>query len=161
MPEYIMALFRTLKTLRALTSSDLQLFLEAYRRLFMAWFGVRYGAFSQVAKRFGTHMLETTDKIEPNKLAVAQRVGWAVYAAARRTPWRSTCLIQAHAANRMLHDRHISSTLYLGVTKDRDTKQSLKAHAWLRSGPKIITGAEGREQFTVVSTFADEQFGSI
>ncbi len=154
-----MTLFRTLKTLRALPWTDLQLFLEAYRRLFSAWLGVRHGAFAQVARRFGAHMTETTDEIEPSKLAVAQRISWAVYAAARRTPWRSTCLIQAHAANRMLHDRHISNTLYLGVA--RDGCQSLKAHAWLRSGPKIITGAEGREQFTVVSTFADEQYGSI
>ena len=30
----------------------------------------------------------------------------------------------------------------------------LIAHAWLRSGPFYITGADGKEKFTVVSKFA-------
>jgi hypothetical protein len=51
----------------------------------------------------------------------------------------------------MLNRRHIDSTLYLGVAKE---KGSLIAHAWLRCGSRYVTGKEGVEKFTVVSTFA-------
>jgi hypothetical protein len=55
----------------------------------------------------------------------------------------------------MLQRRRIPSTLYFGVAKDPDG--NLKAHAWLRSGTQMVTGAAGRKQFTVVATFADIQ----
>jgi hypothetical protein len=46
--------------------------------------------------------------------------------------------------------------MYLGTAKDETGK--LIAHAWLRSGPLFITGAEVMEQFTVVSKFAKNRF---
>jgi hypothetical protein len=53
----------------------------------------------------------------------------------------------------MLQRRHIPSTLYFGLAKD-DIGQ-LKAHAWVRSGTLVLTGAEVMHDFTVVATFAD------
>ena len=52
----------------------------------------------------------------------------------------------------MLEKRGIESTLYLGTAKDESGE--LIAHAWLRSGPYFVTGAEGMEKFTVVGKFA-------
>ena len=46
---------------------------------------------------------------------------------------------------KMLERRKIESTLYLGTAKDENGK--MIAHAWLRSGPFYITGAEGMERF--------------
>ena len=45
----------------------------------------------------------------------------------------------------MLERRNIESTLYLGTAKD-DQGQFI-AHAWLRSGPFYLTGAEEMEAF--------------
>ena len=70
----------------------------------------------------------------------------------RYTFWESQCLVKAIAAMKMLERRQIESTLYLGTAKDE--KGKLIAHAWLRSGPFYITGAEVMEKFTVVSKFA-------
>jgi hypothetical protein len=53
----------------------------------------------------------------------------------------------------MLRRRGVPSTLYLGVMKD-DTA-GLSAHAWVRSGDVVLTGATGRERFTVISTFTE------
>ena len=61
----------------------------------------------------------------------------------RYTFWESQCLVKAIAAMKMLERRQIESTLYLGTAKDENGK--LIAHAWLRSGPFYITGAEGME----------------
>ena len=53
---------------------------------------------------------------------------------------------------KMLERRKIESTLYLGTGKDEDG--SFAAHAWLRSGPYYVTGANGMERYTVVGKFA-------
>jgi hypothetical protein len=50
----------------------------------------------------------------------------------------------------MLRRRGIHSTLYLGV--DRAT--GFDAHAWVRVGRVIVTGAPEHRRFSVVSTFA-------
>lgn len=54
----------------------------------------------------------------------------------------------------MLSTRKVSSTLYLGVARDKEKK--LIAHAWLRSGKDIITGANEMEEFTEVARFAND-----
>ena len=67
------------------------------------------------------------------------------------TFWESQCLVKAIAGMKMLERRGIDSTLYLGTARDESGK--MIAHAWLRSGPFYISGAEGMEKFTVVSMF--------
>ena len=58
----------------------------------------------------------------------------------------------------MLRRRRISSTLYFGLS--RDTGSELKAHAWVRSGTQVLTGAKGHHAFTVVATFAEPRLGT-
>jgi hypothetical protein len=72
------------------------------------------------------------------------------------TPYRlqSVCLPQAVATQWMLKRRRIAGTLYLGVAKDETQPEKLAAHAWLRCGTFILTGAAGHRQFTVVATFS-------
>ncbi|MBW7458870.1 lasso peptide biosynthesis B2 protein, partial [Paenibacillus sepulcri] len=70
----------------------------------------------------------------------------------RHTPWESKCLVRAIAGMKMLERRRIDSTLYMGTAKDKTGQ--LIAHAWLRSGPVYITGAEVMNRFIVVQKFA-------
>ena len=79
-------------------------------------------------------------------------ISQAIHIVSKYTFWESQCLVKAIAAMRMLEKRGIESTLYLGTAKDESGE--LIAHAWLRSGPYYVTGAEGMEKFTVVSKFA-------
>ena len=83
-----------------------------------------------------------------------QRISWAVVTMSHHLPWECKCLVQAIAGKKMLQRRRIGSTLYLGVAKEGEN--ALVAHAWLRSGSMILTGARGRDRFAVVSTFAEE-----
>jgi len=84
----------------------------------------------------------------------ASRIGSAVVTMSCHAYWRSTCLVQAVAAQLMLRRRSIPGTLYLGAVKDGDN--TLLAHAWVRCGREILTGASGRERFTVVASFAPD-----
>lgn len=109
--------------------------------------------FDRIAPRLGEHGKESTEEIAQPYLPVINEVKWAVNAMSAHTFWESKCLVQAIAAKKMLKRRKIKSTLYLGVAKDSDGK--MIAHAWVKSGGIILTGARGFRRFTVVSFFGD------
>lgn len=107
--------------------------------------------FAKAARTLGKQSEETAytgNSLHENTL---KQVSWAVQVMSRHTLWESKCLVMAIAALKMLERRSIESTLYLGTAKDDDGK--MIAHAWLRSGTNYITGAEGKEAFTVVGIF--------
>lgn len=91
---------------------------------------------------------------EPTDLHLARMIGGAIRSAVNYTPWESVCLPQAVAAKWMLKRRRIPCTVYLGVMKDDNKPDKLAAHAWIRCGQAILTGAKGHRQYTVVSTFS-------
>ena len=70
------------------------------------------------------------------------RLSWAIGAAAARIPWRSDCLLQAMAADRWLRRCGMQPEFFLGVAKDAGGQ--LEAHAWLRCGDAMVTGADDR-----------------
>ena len=126
-----------LEALLALASARLAMFLLPFRSI-AAWMGTR-GAQSPAAA-------------SPEDLRIAQKVGWAVAALARRVPWDSRCLAQALAGSAMLRRRGLEGTVNFGARRDQSTP--LAAHAWLRFGPAIITGASGHESFQIFTSFA-------
>ncbi len=87
------------------------------------------------------------------QLQIQVTVSRAVRTMSKYTLWESRCLVMAIAAMTMLAKRGISSTLYMGTAREADGR--LTAHAWLRSGNRIWTGAEGMERYTVVGQFAN------
>ena len=130
------------------------LLLEAFLLLGVARLGVLILPFRWLAKSLGGHMQQTDAQLPSADLQLARMVGAAVQSAANYTPWESVCLPQAVAAKWMIKRRRIAGTLYLGVMKDETSPEKLAAHAWLRCGHIILTGAKGHRQYTVVSTFS-------
>ena len=106
-----------------------------------------------IAPFLGHYMRESPAIDRPEWQTTVRRVSWAVSMMSRYTPWKSNCLAQAIAAKCMLQRRQVPSTLYLGIA--RNTSEELDAHAWLRSGKVVVTGAPEMPRFTVVSTFAE------
>ncbi len=135
------------------------LLLEAFALLGMARLMVLLTPFRFLARTLGKHMAETPAAVDSASSRSANLVGQAVRSAAGNTPWQSVCLPQAVTGQWMLKRRNIPATLYLGVKKSPESPDKLAAHAWLRCGGKILTGAEGHRQFTVVSTFATNKRG--
>jgi hypothetical protein len=133
-----------------LRSNSKWLFIEAYFLLGWARF-LKLLPFARVAPSLGDQN-EETSSIDAGNKKVLREVSQAVHIMSRYTLWESQCLVKAIAAMRMLERRGIDSTLYLGTGKDESGK--MIAHAWLRSGPYYISGAEGMERFAVVGKFA-------
>ncbi len=91
----------------------------------------------------------------PEQLHRAAVVSRAIQRIQPFTPWDSNCLAQAIAAHHMLHRRNLPSTVYLGAALT-EQKSGLVAHAWLRCGQWIITGAVGINRYRVVASFVDD-----
>ncbi|MNI75941.1 hypothetical protein D3C73_1321320 [compost metagenome] len=89
---------------------------------------------------------------DPKQLAFLNHIANSINTISRYTPWQSKCLVRAIAGMKMLERRGIDSTLYLGTGKDENGM--LIAHAWLRSGPYYISGAEVMDRFVTVDKFA-------
>ena len=115
---------------------------------------VRLVPFRRWAHTLGSTSHASAAVVPADVRETADRVGWAVRTAARYAPFEAACLVQATAAKRMLARRGIETTLYLGVCRD-ESRAFTRAHAWLRCGDRILTGAEGHDAFTVVSTFGE------
>lgn len=145
----------TLNKVRKFLSLDAKtmiVFLEAFYYLGWSRFLVLLFPFSKIAPSLGEQMQETPNaQIHWNNEAM-RTVHYAIQVMSKHTFWESKCLVKAIAALKMLENRQIESTLYLGTARDESGK--MIAHAWLRSGPFYITGAEGMERFVVVGKFA-------
>lgn len=80
------------------------------------------------------------------------RIGRAILRAGKRSPWRTECFEQALAGKLMLKARRMTSTVFFGVSKNKQ-KGNFHAHAWLQCGNYIVTGNKHLEQFTVIACF--------
>lgn len=134
--------------------ADRFLLLEAFFWLAVARLAMLSVSFGRIAPLLGRHMGESPAEEEADTREVVRRISWALWRAGDHSPWECKCLTRALAGKAMLRIRRIHSTLYLGVADEEDAG-GLHAHAWLRSGDVILSGAQDKDSFTVVSTFAD------
>ena len=95
--------------------------------------------------------------VNAESTAVANEVGRAVRSAAGHTPWESTCLVQVLAAQRMLESRGVSGEFFLGARRDARASDSdvsdFRAHAWLTSGGRFVTGEAEHEHYRVLACY--------
>ena len=78
-------------------------------------------------------------------------VRWAIWAAARRVPWRAQCFEQGFAAQWLLTRRHVPTTLHYGVANRAD--EGMVAHVWVRAGDVDVVGCNGIDEFTELARF--------
>lgn len=75
-------------------------------------------------------------------LVEAARIAWGVIAASRIVPFAS-CLTQAQSCQALLAAKGIASELCLGVRED--ASGTLRAHAWLLCGDRLLLGGEAED----------------
>ena len=107
------------------------------------------------AKHFSSRMGELEGspvRASPEQQTRAARIGYVVAQTARWMPFRCVCLQQVLAVRSMLKRRHIPATVFFGVLPDgfasidtadghpHDTSSGSIAHAWIKSGDRIVNG---------------------
>jgi len=143
-----------IKKFAQLPRKEKRLFWEAYWTL-----GVMRAAILRIPFKNLTRSLQHSPKkgksvmLNEEQKRTALAIGRAIERAALHTPWESACLAQSLAAQKMLKKRGIPGVFYLGVAKDNEVEEKMKAHAWTECGEMILTGGRGHEAFTVVSVF--------
>ena len=142
---------RNLKLLIQLPFLRQKMLIEAVVLTGIARFAVLTLPFRWICKVFGSQMASTSETSVPSKCYRLQDISWAIEASSRRVPWNANCLAKAIAGTIMLRRRKAEGTVYFGVLKNESG--GCEAHAWLRSGDVILTGAGGLKKFAVVSTF--------
>lgn len=145
-------LWRKARKFLALPWASRACLLEALLALMAARLAMALLPFRRIASWLGRTGAESPSVVSPTSTDTATRVGWAVRAIAPWVPWDSRCLAQALAGAWMLRRRGIPTTLYLGVRKEPG--KDFSAHAWLRCGTGIVTGAPGHRSFEVIACFA-------
>lgn len=109
--------------------------------------------FNKLRKRMGKVKEESSEEVDINTYMEARNVSEVVSIVSRHTPWESKCLVQALTAQKLLKEKEISTTLYLGVKKDKNN--NMLAHAWLRCGGYYVTGGANKDGYVVVAKFAN------
>ena len=141
-------------TLRAMSSHERLLFLEAAVLLAVARFCVRFVRFRHYSRLLGSQcgsgFPPSQHHIEPENAEITA-IGKEIHRAANNVPWEAVCLPQAMAGKWMLKRRRIGSELYLGVAKEGSA--DLKAHAWLLAGGMPVTGAGAMVDFKQIALF--------
>lgn len=101
-----------------------------------------------------TQQLETLN-LEPgtlnNRLETIKLVANVTNGLALRTPWKSTCLVKALAASKMLSKRHIPHSIHFGMKKN--DSGNYEAHAWVSAGGRVLIGGENVEEYKEVGRF--------
>jgi len=88
-----------------------------------------------------------------DRLARSQRVAYCVRVAARRGPYRVTCLRESLVTWWLLRRRGVPAILKIGVGKEA---ADLKAHAWVEvDGQSIIDGEEALRDFAEIHHLGD------
>ncbi len=124
-----------LRKLLQLSNDDRWLLLRAFAVVASASLAVRLLPASIVLKR----LAEDVPLPRQHQRRSAERVAWAVAAAARYIPG-SKCLVQAIAGRSLLAKYGIDSQIRIGVAKD--SKNWLSAHAWVEVEGRTLIGGD-------------------
>ena len=77
---------------------------------------------------------------------------WAVEAAARRLPWRTKCIEQGLAVQRLLRQSGVDARLHYGA-RHHPQSGKLEAHVWVTVGSETIIGGEEAAGFAEIAAY--------
>ncbi len=121
--------------------------LSAYYR-----FQMLYTDTKKLNRKWGIEGEESPEDVTLDEYRFCKRVAYSVHQVCGKTKWESKCLVRALTAQRLLSEKGIDSTLYLGCKVDEN--QKMVAHAWIRVGKMFVTGGNGAaDGYAVVDKF--------
>lgn len=145
---------RKIKTyILIISTKEKLLFIEAFILTGIMRYKILKTPFNKLKIQLGEYNKESAEEVSIETYKKAKQIRWIVTHISQHTPWESLCLVQAMTVQKMLKKRNISTTIYLGVNKDKNNE--MKAHAWIRCGQMYITGGNGTG-YATVAKFSNE-----
>ena len=94
---------------------------------------------------------ESSNEATIDDYRFAKKVAYSVNQVCSKTKWESKCLVRALTAQKLLSEKGIDSTLYLGCKEENG---KMVAHAWIRCGQAYVTGGNGAaDGYAIVEKF--------
>lgn len=110
-----------------------------------------HGNTKRLKGKWGIAGEESATEATLDEYRYAKKVAYAVNQVCEKTKWESKCLVRALTAQKLLIEKNIDSTLYLGCREDNG---KMVAHAWIRVGRMFVTGGNGvANGYAVVEKF--------
>jgi hypothetical protein len=114
-------------------------------------FQMLHGNTSALKHKWGIAGEESPSTATYDEYMFCKRVAYAVNQVCNKTKWESKCLVRALTAQKLLAEKGIDSTMYLGC---REEDGKMEAHAWIRCGRMIVTGGNGTANgYAIVEKF--------
>jgi hypothetical protein len=89
---------------------------------------------------------------KPRDSATVADIVWAVEAWSRRMPWRTKCIEQGIAAQRLLRSAGFDARLHYGA-RHAGAKAALEAHVWVTIDGKPVIGGEEARDFAEIASY--------
>ena len=114
-------------------------------------FQMLYEKTGTLNKKWGIEGEESAEDVSLDEYRFCKKVAYAVNRVCNKTKWESKCLVRALTAQRLLAEKKIESTMYLGCREDNG---KMVAHSWIRVGKMYVTGGNGiADGYAVVAKF--------
>ena len=127
--------------------------INVYIRLIIA-----FGSFKTMTRWLGhSHKCyKLSSIISEEQMNISRRISLIIKIIEKSSPWHTKCLAQAILARTILGFYRIPYVAHLGAILNSNQKMTMKAHAWIKVGNRIVTGREGHRSFTIIGTFIDK-----
>jgi hypothetical protein len=147
-----------LSYLKILRPSDYCFFIGLYLINVCIRLIISFGSFNTMARWLGhSHKCyQLSSIISEEQMNISRRISLIIKIIEKSSPWHTKCLAQAILARTILGFYRIPYVVHLGATLHSNQKITMKAHAWIKVGNRIVTGKEGHRTFTIVGTFIDK-----
>ena len=145
-------MFRLFKKYFKTTPLEKRLLRQTFFWLVVSFIWVRWFPLRWFSKNLGILRKAMDDDLQKGQEQLVRKAQHALRRLKRRLPWKVKCFEEAITVKKVLKIYGIESTLYLGVKKEG--KQNLKAHAWLKTGGRVVAGESGHKEFTVVGFYS-------
>ena len=143
---------RKFKTFFYIESDIKKIFIKAYLYTGISRLALLTISFKKINSFIKNTNSESSYEINNDEHSYAQKVKWILENIDMYTPWESKCLVQALTAQKILREKKMVSTIYLGVNNENN---KMTAHAWTRCGSLIVTGAKNKAAYTMVAKFSN------
>ena len=99
---------------------------------------------------FISNIFKSKKSLRADSCPMADRVRWAVDAGSNSIPFTKNCLVKSIAIHILLRNYNYESIIHFGVRKD--SKDILKAHAWVECEGEIFSSESEIKNYTPFKT---------
>lgn len=123
--------------------------IKAYIYSFFYRYCIKHLKMSRIEHMMGERGKESACDENDYNLKYAKLVAFHANRVTEKMPWEEKCLPRSLTIARILKDKGIDSTIYLGVARE---DSNMSAHSWIRCG-NIYLSDPMTDKFTVVAKF--------